>query len=44
MKREWDWMVDGNRLFKCVKPLKHSPQFESKHNCKQCAREAGEGQ
>lgn len=42
MKGEWHWMIDSNRMFKCVKPLKHSPQFEGRYHCKQCAREAGE--
>lgn len=40
MKGEWQWMADKSPV-KCVKPLKHSPQFESKYHCKQCAREAG---
>tara|TARA_R110001592_G_scaffold45210_2_gene144614 strand:+ start:338 stop:490 length:153 start_codon:yes stop_codon:yes gene_type:complete len=39
MKQEWAWMADSNRMFKCVKPLKHNPQFEGKHHCKACAAE-----
>jgi hypothetical protein len=27
---------------KCKKPLAHNPQFEGKHHCKHCAREAKE--
>jgi hypothetical protein len=26
-------------MMKCVKPLKHNPQFEGKVNCKICERE-----
>jgi hypothetical protein len=27
---------------KCIKPLKHRPQFEGKHHCKQCQRDHDE--
>ena len=27
-------------MTKCIKPLKHNPQFEGKIHCKQCEREA----
>jgi len=27
---------------KCIKPLVHNPQFEGKHHCRHCAREAAE--
>tara|TARA_R110000744_G_scaffold375_6_gene1487 strand:+ start:20850 stop:21086 length:237 start_codon:yes stop_codon:yes gene_type:complete len=27
---------------KCVKPMKHKPEFEGKVNCKHCSREARE--
>lgn len=25
---------------KCINPMKHRPQFEGKHHCKQCEAEA----
>ena len=45
MKREWDWMLENQKeseAVKCVKPLKHNPQFEGKHHCKHCERELKE--
>ena len=27
---------------KCIKPLAHNPQFEGKHACQHCIREAKE--
>ena len=24
---------------KCIKPMKHRPEFEGKHDCKHCRRE-----
>ena len=29
---------------KCIKPLKHRPEFEGKLNCEHCKREAKEGE
>lgn len=26
----------------CIRPLKHNPQFEGKHHCKDCERELKE--
>jgi len=39
VKPEWQWMMDVKPM-KCKKPLAHNPQFEGKHHCKRCAREA----
>jgi len=33
----------GKEKMKCRKPLIHNPQFEGKHHCNHCEREAGEG-
>ena len=27
-------------MMKCIRPLAHNPQFEGKHKCKACMREA----
>ena len=32
------WKGDGR--MKCIKPMKHRPEFEGKSNCKHCEREA----
>jgi len=29
-------------MMKCIRPLKHNPQFEGRHHCKHCERELKE--